>query len=167
MVRAASLRAWRFFCDVDLSDAAETRFRSLHHGFTRTPYVRGRGWWTGRRMCWSARATPSLVRAGRLSGLQALQVKGQPYTLDELLADPAQAEIFRDGTYVTLRLTAGMYHRFHAPQDCRVEAVTHVFGDTWNVNPVTLRRVKRLFCRNERAVVRTTFWQRAAIRSRW
>jgi phosphatidylserine decarboxylase len=55
---------------------------------------------------------------------------------------------------VTLRLTAGMYHRFHAPHDCRVKQVNYFSGDTWNVNPVALRRVARLFCKNERAVIR-------------
>ena len=47
-----------------------------------------------------------------------------------------------------------MYHRFHAPHDCRVEQVTYVSGDTWNVNPIALRRVERLFCKNERAILR-------------
>ena len=48
-----------------------------------------------------------------------------------------------------------MYHRFHAPHDCRVEQVTYISGDTWNVNPIALRRVEKLFCKNERAVMRT------------
>jgi phosphatidylserine decarboxylase len=48
-----------------------------------------------------------------------------------------------------------MYHRFHAPHDCRIEQVTFISGDTWNVNPVALKRIERLFCKNERAVVRT------------
>ena len=61
---------------------------------------------------------------------------------------------FRDGVYVTLRLTSSMYHRFHAPHDGRVEHVTYLSGDTWNVNPMALARVERLFCRNERAVLR-------------
>jgi phosphatidylserine decarboxylase len=47
-----------------------------------------------------------------------------------------------------------MYHRFHAPHDCEVEHVTYLSGDTWNVNPIALARVERLFCRNERAVLR-------------
>ena len=58
----------------------------------------------------------------------------------------------RDGRYVTLRLTSSMYHRFHAPHDCRVEQVTYISGDTWNVNPIALKRIERLFCKNERAV---------------
>jgi phosphatidylserine decarboxylase len=63
-------------------------------------------------------------------------------------------ERYRDGRYVTLRLTASMYHRFHAPHDGRVERVTYIAGDTWNVNPIALKRIEKLFCRNERAVLR-------------
>jgi phosphatidylserine decarboxylase len=47
-----------------------------------------------------------------------------------------------------------MYHRFHAPHDGTVEHVSYLSGDTWNVNPIALKRVERLFCRNERAVIR-------------
>jgi phosphatidylserine decarboxylase len=34
--------------------------------------------------------------------------------------------------------------------------VIYIAGDTWNVNPIALKRVERLFCKNERAVVQTT-----------
>jgi phosphatidylserine decarboxylase len=54
---------------------------------------------------------------------------------------------------VTLRLTSAMYHRFHAPQAATLEHVTYLSGDTWNVNPVALQRVEKLYCRNERAVL--------------
>ena len=47
-----------------------------------------------------------------------------------------------------------MYHRFHAPHDGRIEQVTYLSGDTWNVNPIALKRIERLFCRNERAAIR-------------
>jgi phosphatidylserine decarboxylase len=48
-----------------------------------------------------------------------------------------------------------MYHRFHAPADLTVAAVTYQSGDCWNVNPIARKRVERLFCRNERAVIET------------
>src|SRR5450432_2572229 len=35
-VRTASIAIWRTFADVDLSDARETRFSSLHDCFTRS-----------------------------------------------------------------------------------------------------------------------------------
>ena len=63
-------------------------------------------------------------------------------------------ERYRDGCYVTLRIAASMYHRFHAPYDSRVRRVTYISGDTFNVNPIALKRVERLFCRNERALIR-------------
>ncbi len=64
-----------------------------------------------------------------------LQAKGFPYTLMDLLGDEELVRAYLNGSFVTLRLTSGMYHRFHAPYDCRVEQVTYVSGDTWNVNP--------------------------------
>jgi phosphatidylserine decarboxylase len=65
--------------------------------------------------------------------------------------------------YATLRLTSSMYHRFHAPYDCRVEQVNYVSGDTWNVNPIALARVERLFCKNERAIIRCRLASTGAI----
>jgi phosphatidylserine decarboxylase len=49
-----------------------------------------------------------------------------------------------------------MYHRFHAPHDGRLGRAIYVSGDTWNVNPIALKRVERLFCKNERAVLPLT-----------
>jgi phosphatidylserine decarboxylase len=91
---------------------------------------------------------------GQISDGSVLQAKGFPYRLIELLGDAELVRYYQRGQYVTLRLTAGMYHRFHAPHDCRVEQVTYFSGDTWNVNPIALRRIERLFCRNERAAIR-------------
>jgi phosphatidylserine decarboxylase len=48
-----------------------------------------------------------------------------------------------------------MYHRFHAPYDATIERVRFIHGDVWNVNPIALKRVERLFCKNERAVLET------------
>ena len=71
-------------------------------------------------------------------------------------ATTSLTEAHRNGRYVTLRLTSSMYHRFHAPHDCRVEHVSYIAGDTWNVNAAALRRVDKLYCKNERAVLRTS-----------
>ena len=82
--------------------------------------------------------------------------QGLPYRLDELFGEGrASAGPSAGGTYVTLRLTSAMYHRFHAPHDVtRRAGDLHLSGDTWNVNPIALARVERLFCRNERALLR-------------
>jgi len=92
---------------------------------------------------------------GAIAGTTVFQIKGFPYRLEDLMGDGDLSEAHRNGRYVTLRLTSAMYHRFHAPHDCRIEQVTYISGDTWNVNPIALKRVERLFCKNERAVLRT------------
>jgi len=154
LVRRLSIGVWRLFADVDLSDARRTSFRSLHDCFTRELEPGARPVDPDPAVLVSP--CDGIVGAsGRADGTTLIQAKGFLYTLEELLVDPALADRYRHGRYVTLRLTAGMYHRFHAPHDCRVEQVTHVPGDAWNVNPTALRRVPRLYCKNERAILGT------------
>ena len=153
LVRDASISAWRLFADLDLSDARKTSFRSLHDCFTRELQEGARP--VDARPDVLASPCDAIVGAcGTVEGGMALQAKGSRYPIEELLGDAALARQFVSGTYVTLRLTSSMYHRFHAPHDCRVSHVTFFPGDVWNVNPPTLARVERVFCRNERAVVR-------------
>ena len=102
---------------------------------------------------------PSSAPADGSTGNELIQAKGSPYTLQDLLIDPQLVQLYRDGQYVTLRLTPSMYHRFHAPHDCTVDKVAYVSGDTWNVNPIALKRIAKLFCKNERAVIRTVLRQ--------
>jgi phosphatidylserine decarboxylase len=154
LVRDLSIGVWRLFADVDLDDAAKTRFTSLHDCFIRQLKDGARP--VDRDPQLIVSPCDAIVGAsGRIDGTQLIQSKGFPYTLLDLLADPELVHSYRNGRYVTLRLTAGMYHRFHAPADCRVERVTYISGDTWNTNPIALKRVERLFCKNERAVLRT------------
>ena len=162
LVRALSIRIWRLFCDVDLDDAATTRFRSLHDAFTRSLKPGARPVDPDPAVLVSP--CDAIVGArGAVRGTEVFQIKGFPYDLRDLLHDPALCERYRDGTFVTLRLTAGMYHRFHAPHDATITAVTYISGDTWNVNPIALKRVERLFCRNERAVVQLRLTDSEAI----
>src|SRR4029079_13107131 len=91
-----------------------------------------------------------------IAGTYLFQVKGFPYTLQDLLGRPSLGGDHVDDSFVTLRLTSAMYHRFHAPHDCVVEEVTYISGDTWNVNPIALKRLEKLFCKNERALIRTS-----------
>ena len=154
LVRDVSIGLWRAFADLDLSDAQTTQFRSMHDCFTRRLRDGARPIDPDDRHLTSP--CDGIVGAhGRIDGDTLLQAKGSSYTLAELLAnDPALAQTFHDGQYLTLRLTSGMYHRFHAPHDCRVEQVNYVSGETYNVNPPALKRIGKLFCRNERAVLR-------------
>lgn len=152
LIAKPSLGLWKFFAGVDLSDARTTRFKSLRDGFVRPLRDGARAFDSDPDTI--ASPCDALVGAhGRIEDDRLYQVKGFPYRLGDLIPDPDLVARFRDGSFVTLRLTAGMYHRFHAPADIAVEGVTYISGDCWNVNPIALKRVERLFCRNERAVI--------------
>jgi phosphatidylserine decarboxylase len=153
LVRDISIGLWRLFCDIELREAKKTRFRSMHDCFIRELKEGARPIDPSPRILVSP--CDAIVGAcGTITDATVLQAKGFPYSIEDLLCDRDLAEVHRDGCYVTLRLTAGMYHRFHAPHDCMIDRVVYVSGDTWNVNPIALQRVERLFCKNERAVLR-------------
>lgn len=149
----ASIAVWKLFADdLDFSESKRREFTSLQECFTRELREGSR----------PIDARPEVVvspcdaivgACGKVEGTRVFQAKGYPYELNELVPDDRLQERYRDGTFVTLRLTSSMYHRFHAPVDCRVREITYISGDTWNVNPIALRRVEKLFCKNERAVV--------------
>jgi phosphatidylserine decarboxylase len=154
LVRDLSIACWRLFSDLDLSEAKQTSFKSLHDCFTREL----------RQGLRPADPDPAVVVSpsdgivgafGTVRDGELYQIKGAPYSLLDLVGDPALVEAHRNGRFVTLRLTSSMYHRFHAPHDGRIERVSFIHGDVWNVNPIALKRIERLFCKNERAVIRT------------
>jgi len=154
LVRDLSIGLWRFFSDLDLTEAKKANFRSMHECFTRELKHGVRPVETDPSVLVSP--CDAIVGAGgAIAGTDLFQVKGFPYTLQDLLGRPSLAGDHANGCFVTLRLTSSMYHRFHAPHDCRVEQVTYISGDTWNVNPIALQRIEKLFCKNERAVLRT------------
>jgi phosphatidylserine decarboxylase len=148
-----SIAVWRLFADdLRLHEAKQTDFRSLRECFVRElrPGMR------------PIDPDPDVLVSpcdaevgafGRVEGDRIYQAKGFPYTLVDLLGDGELAKRYEGGLYVTLRLKANMYHRFHAPAEARIERVRYISGDTWNVNPIALKRVERLFCKNERAVI--------------
>ena len=107
LVSKASIRAWKYFADVDLSDAADTRFASLHQAFTRSLREGAR----------PIDRTPDLLvspcdaivgACGKIDNGRAFQIKGAPYKLRDLIGHDADDTGFRNGRFITLRLTAGI-----------------------------------------------------------
>lgn len=153
LVRSAALGLWKTFSDLDLSDAKKQEFRSVQDCFTRELREGARP--VAPQPDVLVSPCDGIVGAhGTVTGGTVVQAKGFSYTLAELLGDAALGGQYEGGTFVTLRITPTMYHRFHAPDDLHVEHVTYISGDTWNVYPIALKRIERLFCRNERAVLR-------------
>jgi phosphatidylserine decarboxylase len=155
LVRDLSIATFAQFAgDLRLDEARTARFKSLHACFIRELKEGARPVDPDDRILVSP-CDGIVGGAGDIDGVELLQAKGSSYTLDELLGETNAAERFRRGRYVTLRLTSSMYHRFHAPCDCRLDGITYISGERWNVNPVTLKRIARVYCKNERAVLHT------------
>ncbi|OSZ74808.1 archaetidylserine decarboxylase [Hydrogenophaga sp. IBVHS1] len=158
-VRDASMAVWRTFTDIDLSEAKKTSFDSLHDCFVRElkPGARPLDPSPDALVSPCDAIVGACGRIGEDPAAQVFQAKGFPYPLTDLLGHgaPARAMIdnLRGGSYVTLRLTSSMYHRFHAPTPLTLTHLTYHSGDTWNVNPIALKRIERLFCKNERAAL--------------
>lgn len=153
LVRNACIAIWKLFSGLDLSEAKKSRFTSMHDCFIRELKEGARP--VSHDPSTLCSPCDGIIGAhGAIAGTQVFQAKGFPYSLADLLGEEAAEDTWRDGYFVTLRLTAAMYHRFHAPHDAVVERVRYFSGDTWNVNPIALRRIEQLFCRNERAFLK-------------
>jgi phosphatidylserine decarboxylase len=152
IVRDASIGCWRLFSDLDLSEAKKTQFSSLHDCFTRELKPGSRPVDPDPRVV--ASPSDAIIGAhGTINDGELYQIKGAPYSLIDLVSDPRLVDAHRNDKFITLRLMSSMYHRFHAPCDFHIDRVTLIHGDTWNVNPIALKRIERLFCKNERAVI--------------
>jgi len=151
-ISSASIAIWKLFADLDLSEAKEQSFKSLHACFIRELKEGAR----------TVDPQPNVISSpcdgiigefGDIKDGQLFQAKGFPYTLEDLLGAEPSAHQWRDGVYMTIRITSSMYHRFHAPFKGEVRRLKYFSGDTWNVNPIALKRVEKLFCKNERALL--------------
>jgi len=158
LVRDLSIAAWKSFADLDLAEAKKQKFDSLHDCFIRELKPGARTIDPDPRTMTSP--CDGIVGAmGRVEGDTVYQAKGFPYTLTDLLGSLGADSPWKDGVFVTIRITSSMYHRFHAPYDLRLHDVDYFAGDTWNVNPIALKRVEKLFCKNERALLRVEVGQ--------
>lgn len=153
LVRDLSMAVWQAFGgDLRLDEARTRDFRSVHECFVRDlkPDARPIDHDPGLLV---SPCDGIVMAGGPIESTTLVQAKGLTYTLDELLLDRALVDRHRDGRFVTLRLTSTMYHHFHAPAAGSVTRVTLVPGDRWNVNPSTVARVRRVYCRNTRAIL--------------
>ena len=92
-----------------------------------------------------------LIAGGRIEAGMAIQAKGLPYRIEELLKHDPDPERFEGGHYLTLYLAPRDYHRIHVPFHGEVLAVGRVEGELWPVNGASTACVPRLYERNRRA----------------
>jgi phosphatidylserine decarboxylase len=92
-----------------------------------------------------------IIASGRITEGLAIQAKGLPYRITELLKHDPDARRFEGGHFLTLYLAPKDYHRIHVPCEGRVTAVSRVEGELWPVNDASTGNVPRLYERNRRA----------------
>lgn len=81
-----------------------------------------------------------------------VNVKGQDYTVEELLSRSPRTENYRDGRYMVLYLSPTDYHRIHAPAAGRIVEREHVEGRVYPVNDFGMRHMRTVLSRNERLI---------------
>ena len=154
-IKNVSIAVWKLFTDIDLDEAKKTNFDSLHDLFVRELKPHARPIDVDEKIMVSP--CDGIVGAlGTVVDGLVYQAKGFPYTLEDLLGIEESIEQWRNGMFMTIRITSAMYHRFHAPADGSIQHIRYFSGDTWNVNPIALNRIKKLFCKNERAYLKMT-----------
>lgn len=95
---------------------------------------------------------------GRISQIGAirdgsiLQAKGREFSAAELLGDPHAAQLYKNGSFITVYLSPRDYHRVHAPLAGHLLETLHIPGRLFSVAPFSVAGVPRLFARNERLV---------------
>jgi phosphatidylserine decarboxylase len=94
-----------------------------------------------------------LTEFGAIDEDQLLQAKGLYYSLSDLLGEQSGAvDALRGGSFFTIYLAPHDYHRVHAPLASSLERTRYIPGERFSVSRATAAVIRRLFCRNERAV---------------
>ncbi len=148
-----SVRAFARLYDIDLEETEQplSSFDSLGSFFVRRLRLGARP--VDRRP--GVAVSPAdgrVLNFGYVEDGTLLQAKGRHYRLDELLADTADGERFKNGAWVTIYLSPRDYHRVHHPVEGEIFQARHVPGHLWPVNRAAVENIEDLFCVNERLV---------------
>jgi len=138
--------------ELDEASLAPEQYASLSAFFTRELREGVREWPADPDV--AASPVDGIVGAsGSIQAGTALQAKGMPYSISELLGRERSAERYEGGAYLTLYLSPRHYHRIHAPVAGTVRTVRALPGALLPVNLPAVREVPELFPRNERVVI--------------
>lgn len=87
---------------------------------------------------------------GSISNQELLQAKGKSYTIGELLLDGSLGAEFNGGSYFTIYLAPGDYHRVHSPVTGVLKSIRHISGALYPVSENITKRCSKVFVGNER-----------------
>jgi phosphatidylserine decarboxylase len=94
----------------------------------------------------------AITGMGPISEGLILNVKGQDYTVEELLNFSPRTVSYKNGFYFVLYLSPTDYHRIHTPIEGDIIEKEHVLGKVYPVNEFGLRNMRRVLSRNERLI---------------
>lgn len=98
-------------------------------------------------------ADARLVVYPTLSKTKALWIKGNKFTIENLINDPEKAKPWLDGAVASFRLSPQDYHRYHSPVSGRVKWYHPIPGDYFQVDPVALHSSVNILTENARCCV--------------
>ncbi|EOV9691538.1 archaetidylserine decarboxylase [Cronobacter turicensis] len=94
-----------------------------------------------------------LSQAGDIHEARLFQAKGHEYTLKALLGgNEKHAAAFHNGSFATVYLSPGDYHRVHMPATGVLREMVYVPGKLFSVNQTTVSHIPGVFARNERVI---------------
>ncbi len=142
--------AVRVYCriykiDLEQFDFDIRQVKTFNEFFTRK-------WKPGVRQFESGIASPAegyYFNGGLLKASKIIQCKGK-------LADQRKIttfEPFATGSFATIYLSPGDYHRVHAPFDMRIDRIAYIPGKLYPVNEKSVLKISQLYCKNERVVL--------------
>jgi phosphatidylserine decarboxylase len=80
-----------------------------------------------------------------------MQAKGIFYNLSDLIPSK-MADFFRNGSFITLYLSPGDYHRIHSPASGEILGFFNLPGKLFPVQEFIVKGIKGLFSKNERLI---------------
>ncbi|MCU0847061.1 MAG: archaetidylserine decarboxylase [Spirochaetes bacterium] len=88
---------------------------------------------------------------GEIDGNSILQAKGVHYRLDDLIPSESAGD-FTGGSFITLYLSPGDYHRIHSPAGGRITGYMSIPGRLYTVQEYMVKGLAGLFSINERLI---------------
>lgn len=87
-----------------------------------------------------------------IASSEGFLIKGEKFSLEELLQDKALAHKYAEGSLVIARLCPVDYHRFHFPCAGTPEPAQLINGPLFSVNPVALKKNIHILSENKRVI---------------
>ncbi len=142
-----------YHIEVALAEKEITQYQSLNDFFTRRLKKDARPIDTNESSLVSP-VDARIMGMGKVEADRLYNIKGQDYSIKELLHDNPRMIKYQNGFYYILYLSPTDYHRIHSPVTGRIVEKEHVAGKVYPVHEKSLLHISKVLSRNERL---TTF----------